>query len=373
METFEKLKILSAFSQYDISCACGTNKDDRRKRADSGKWLYPVSLPNGGYTVLLKTLLSNACINDCKYCPVRADNNIRRCDLHPEEIAKIFMEYYQKRKAFGLFLSSGVIGNPDNTMDKINASARILRQKYGYNGYIHLKIIPGASSASIEDAISLANSVSLNIETPGEKRFQVLSKKKNYINDIIKPLTLISKLIQNQKGVKKINFTTQFVVGASDEVDSEIIRYTYYLYEKLRIHRVYFSAYQRGLGSSDIPGEKLKLPNPDDILMREHRLYQTDYLIRKYGFRSHEIIFDRDGNLFLDKDPKEVWAERNPDFFPVKINRADKETLLRVPGIGPKTASMIIEYRRHKKISSLEDLKVKPKLAKKANKFVIFD
>ncbi|MCX7914571.1 MAG: helix-hairpin-helix domain-containing protein [Thermodesulfovibrionales bacterium] len=373
MDVLEKLEVLSTYSQYDISCACGTNKYDRRKRGCDGKWLYPVPLPNGGYSILLKTLLSNACVNDCKYCPIRVDSNIKRCTLQPEEIAKVFMEYFHKKKAFGLFLSSGVVGSPDNSMEKIIATARILRQKYGYPGYIHLKILPGVSEAAIEEAISLANSVSLNIETPGEKRFQILSKKKDYLKDIIKPLTLVAKLIQKSCEAKRINFTTQFVVGASDEIDSEIVDYTFKLYEKLKIHRVYFSAYQRGLGDPNIPGEKCRSVNPDDILMREHRLYQTDYLIRKYGFKRHEIIFDRNGNLMLDKDPKEIWAERNIELYPVRINRADKEMLLRIPGIGPKTVSAIIKYRKYRKIKSLEELGLRPSLIKRAKKYIIFD
>src|ERR1700690_2799693 len=143
METIEKLKLLSADSQYDLACACGSTKDDRRKRGLDGKWLYPVVLPQGGYSILLKTLLSNACANDCKYCPLRSVSNVQRCTLLPEEVASIFMEYVRKRKVFGLFLSSAVIGSPDYTMDRINTVARLLRGKYEYRGYIHLKIIPG--------------------------------------------------------------------------------------------------------------------------------------------------------------------------------------------------------------------------------------
>src|SRR5512135_2545728 len=149
METIEKLKVLSEDSQYDLACACGTGKEDRRRRGTEGKWLYPVTLPQGGYSVLLKTLLSNACSNDCKYSPLRSETDLRRCTLQPEEVANLFLEYLRKRKAFGLFLSSGVIGNADHTMDRINAVARLLRNKHRYRGYIHLKIIPGASDAAI--------------------------------------------------------------------------------------------------------------------------------------------------------------------------------------------------------------------------------
>jgi len=225
MDTVEKLKILSADSQYDLACACGTSKDDRRRRGLDGKWLYPVTLPSGGYSVLLKTLLSNACSNDCKYCPLRSETDVRRCTLQPDEVARVFMEYWRKRKVFGLFLSSGVIGSADYTMDRINAVARILRYKHNYKGYIHLKIIPGSSDSAIEDSVSLASAVSLNIETPGRKRFEILSNKKDYANDIVRPLKLMSKLTAKGMRHGRVKCTTQFIVGASDEMDSEIVEY----------------------------------------------------------------------------------------------------------------------------------------------------
>src|SRR4030042_4125589 len=220
MDTIEKLKVLSEDSQYDLACACGTSKDDRRKRGLDGKWLYPVALPQGGYSVLLKTLLSNACANDCKYCPLRSGSNVRRCTLSPDEVARIFMEYYRRRKVFGLFLSSGVIGNPDNTMERINTVARLLRGRHEYRGYIHLKIIPGASDAAIEEAISLSTAVSLNIETPGRRHFELLSGKKDYERDIIRPIKLMGKLTAKGARFSKVKCTTQFIVGASEETDS---------------------------------------------------------------------------------------------------------------------------------------------------------
>lgn len=373
MDTIEKLKILSNDSQYDLACACGSSKDDHRRRGGEGKWLYPVTLPNGGYSILLKTLLSNACSNDCKYCPLRSETNVRRCMLQPEEVANIFMEYVRRKKVFGLFLSSGVIGNSDHTMDRINAVARILRYKHNYKGYIHLKVIPGASDAAIEDSISLASAVSLNIETPGKKRFDVLSAKKDYMNDIIRPLKLMSKLTGQGMRHSRVKCTTQFIVGASDETDSEIIQYMFNLYNRLKFQRVYFSAYQKGLGHPDIPGEMRLLSSPDGIFMREHRLYQVDFLVRRYGFSQDDIPINTSGNLRLDKDPKEMWAESHPEFYPVRINTSDREALLRVPGIGPKTVGMILKIRREKRITSLEDLGLKGKRLEKAKQYVIFE
>ncbi len=372
MDTIEKLKILSEDSQYDLACACGTGKDDRRRRGLDGKWLYPVALPQGGYSILLKTLLSNACKNDCKYCPLRSETDVRRCTLQPEEVANVFMEYLRRKKVFGLFLSSGVINNPDYTMDRINAVARLLRYKHDFRGYIHLKIIPGASDAAIEDSLSLATAVSLNIETPGKKRFDVLSSKKDYIQDIIRPLKLLTKLTRQNERFARVKCTTQFIVGASDETDSEIIDYMFRLYKNLHFQRVYFSAYQKGLGHPDIPGERQFMVNPEQSFMREHRLYQADYLIRRYGFSSDDIILDRSGNLRLDKDPKEIWADRHSEFYPVRINSADRESLLRVPGLGPDTVAGILKIRRERMIRCLEDLGIKGKRLEKIKRYIIF-
>jgi predicted DNA-binding helix-hairpin-helix protein len=373
MDTIEKLKVLSEDSQYDLACACGTNKDDRRKRGPDNKWLYPVSLPQGGYSVLLKTLLSNACANDCKYCPLRSETNVHRCSLRPEEVANIFMEYLKKKMVFGLFLSSAVINNPDYTMEKINAVASLLRYRHNFRGYIHLKIIPGASDAAIEDTMSLASAVSLNIETPGKNRFDLLSDKKDYLRDIIRPIKLMAKLTARGNRFSRVKCTTQFIVGASDETDLEIIKYMFALYKRLKFQRVYFSAYQKGLGHPDIPGERQLLSNPETPFMREHRLYQADFLIRKYGFSEKDIIPDKCGNLRLDKDPKEVWADNHPEYYPVRINKSDKEALLRVPGLGPNTVSRILKVRQDRKITRLEDLGIKGKRLEKIKSYANFE
>jgi len=371
METIEKLKVLAADSQYDLACACGSNKDDRRRRGLDGKWLYPVALPQGGYSILLKTLLSNACSNDCKYCPLRSDSNVQRCTLAPEEIAHIFMEYVRRKKVFGLFLSSAVIGDPDYTMDRINNVARLLRGRHEYRGYIHLKIIPGASDAAIEEAISLSTAVSLNIETPGKKHYDLLSCRKDYDQDIIRPIKLMGKLTAKGTRFSKVKCTTQFIVGASEETDAEIIRYMGGLYNRLNFSRVYFSAYQKGLGKPDIPGEKRLTTDPEALFVREHRLYQVDFLLRKYGFQEGEIPLDAGGNLPLDRDPKQIWADNHPEFYPVRINAADKETLLRVPGLGPETVKRILKQRKERKILGIDDLRIQGKRARQMSRYLI--
>ena len=371
-DTQEKLEILSGDAQYDLACACSTSKDEHRRRSSDGKWVYPVTLPNGGKSTLFKTLLSNVCTNDCKYCPLREQMDVRRCSLNPAETAKVFLDYYNQRKVFGLFLSSGVLTSPDTTMDRLNNVARLLRRKHGFKGYVHLKIIPGASDTAIEEAVSLASAVSLNIETPGEKSLVKLSAKKRYIRDIIEPIKLISRLTGRGSRYEKVKQTTQFIVGAAGEQDAEIVKYMYGLYERLKMHRVYFSAYQKGLGDDSIAGERAGPEGPTDILMREHRLYQVDFLLRKYGFAESDIIFENNGNLSLAIDPKQAWAIRHPEFFPVNINRASRFSLLRVPGLGPVTVKRILQQRKQSRISSIRDVgKVGIRL-EKAEKYLIF-
>jgi predicted DNA-binding helix-hairpin-helix protein len=258
-------------------------------------------------------------------------------------------------------------------MEKINETARLLRRKHDYRGYIHLKIIPGASDAAIEEALSLATAVSLNIETPGKGRFEALSKRKDYAEDIVRPIKLLGNLTSQGEKYSGKKCTTQFIVGASDETDSEIVDYTFGLYRRMNFKRVYFSAYQRGLGRPDIPGEKRPLSSPRDSFMREHRLYQADFLIRRYGFSKTDMTYDGGGNLRLDKDPKEVWADLHPEFYPVRLNRSDREALLKAPGIGPETAGRILRLRREGRIARLEDLGVRGKRLEKIKRYAVLD
>jgi predicted DNA-binding helix-hairpin-helix protein len=370
-DTEQKLDILSRDGQYDLACACGTSEDDHRQRGADGRWIYPVTLPNGGKSVLFKTLVSNVCNNDCKYCPLREQVDVRRCSLGVEETVKVFLDYYNQKKVFGLFLSSGVIGTADATMDRLNTISRLLRNKYKFMGYIHLKVIPGASNAAIKEAVSLASAVSVNIETPGEENLAKLSDKKQYMSDIIAPLKLISRLTRRGSRYARVKQTTQFIVGAAGETDKDIVRYTWGLYDRLKLNRVYFSAYQKGLGDEDLPGEK-QLHPPADTFTREHRLYQVDFLFRKYGFKGSDIVFDVAGGLSPESDPKEVWANSHPEAFPVNVNYADKFELLRVPGLGPVTVNRIIERRRFGRLQVLSDIGKVGLLLQKASRYLVF-
>ncbi|MGD9110078.1 MAG: radical SAM protein [Phycisphaerales bacterium] len=370
-DTEQKLSLLSADAQYDLACACSADNSERRRRGANGKWIYPVTLPNGGTSVLFKTLLSNVCTSDCAYCPLRHDQDVNRCTLSIEETVKAFWDYYRRGEVFGLFLSSGVIGSADATMERLVGVARKLRQNREFKGYIHLKIIPGCSNAAIEEAISLSNAVSLNIETPGEKHLKKLSGVKDYLRDIIEPIKLISKLTARSNRFEKVKQTTQFIVGAADETDTEIVKYMWGLYDRLKLQRIYFSAYQKGLGNERLSTEG-KMTEPEEVFVREHRLYQVDFLLRKYGFTEQDMVFDKNGNLPLEVDPKQSWADSHPERFPVDANSAPKYELLRVPGLGPITVSKILKRRNQGRLRSVEDIgKVGVRLAK-AEKYLRF-
>jgi predicted DNA-binding helix-hairpin-helix protein len=388
-DTRQKLEILSEDAQYDLAWAGGCKKQEHRRRGPQGKWIYPVTLPNGGTSVLFKTLVSNVCSNDCKYCPLRANQDVRRCTLNEEETVNTFLDYHKRGEVFGLFLSSGVLGTPDATMERLNRIAKILRYRRSFRGYIHLKVIPGASANAIEEAVKLSSAVSLNIETPGDKHLAKLSDKKRFIEDIVEPIKLISRLTGRGNKYERVKQTTQFIVGAADETDSEIVKYMWGLYDRLNLRRIYFSAYQKldtpdpaNLFSprpqveveivkpqSEIRNPKSEIPSP---FMREHRLYQVDFLLRRYGFSESDIIFDEQGNLPLDTDPKESWAKRNPQYFPVDINKASRDELLRVPGLGQISVDRILEHRKTAKIKTISDLGKSTVRLTKANEYLAF-
>jgi len=373
LNTQRKLELLADASRFDLACACGTNDRDHRTRGQDGAWLYPVSLPSGGTSVLLKTLLSNVCVNDCLYCPFRSEQDTRRCTLAAEEVAQVFMDYFRRRKVFGLFLSSAVVRDADYAMEKVIAVARILRAKYQYRGYMHLKVMPGASDAAIEEMMSLASAVSLNVEVPRRANLLTLSHEKDYHEDIVRPIKRISQLRAPGSPYARVKQTTQFIIGAADGTDADIVNATFGLYKRLRLSRVYYSAYQRGVDDPELPGQQRRPARPGDLLTREHRLYQADWLLRKYGFDAGEIPFEADGALSLETDPKEAWARLHPEFFPLDVNRADRLELLRVPGFGPTTVKRILDLRKNgAKMRSLSPLGKMGKRLRKAQTYLKF-
>jgi len=372
MDVREKLDLLSSDSQYDLACACGTGRDRRRRSVDGSRWLYPVPMTSGGFGIMFKTLMTNACGNDCRYCPLRSRGNAARCKVTPDEVVGTFLDYHRRLGLYGIFLSSGVPDTPDRAMEPLIAAAEMLRRREHYRGEVHLKIIPGASEAAITEAMRYASTVSLNIEVPGKSHFEKLSEAKDFECDIVRPLKFMTAHAGD--GRRRVKTTTQFIVGASDETDAEIVRYMDGLYNRLRMNRIYFSAYQQGLGDPAIPGERRRFDLSDgrDRLTREHRLYQVDFLLRKYGFATSELVFEPDGQLDLKFDPKERWAQTHPALFPVRLKSADRETLLRVPGLGPVYVSRILKTRRENTMRSLADIGLVGVNAMKAASYLDF-
>ncbi len=314
-----------------------------------------VALPNGQRMPLLKTLLTSACERNCNYCAFRRGRDFRRATFSPDEMGQTFMRLYQSGRVKGLFLSSGVAGGGMRTQDRLLDTAEILRHKLGFQGYIHLKIMPGAEFAQVERAMQLADRVSINLEAPTTESLARLAPQKVFMQELLQPLRWVDKIRRTQsaqagwKG-RWPSSTTQFVAGGAGENDLELLRASEYLHGKLGLARVYFS------GFSPVPDTPLEDQAAIDP-WREHRLYEADFLLRDYGFSVEEMPFSRDGNLPLDSDPKLAWARTNLAGHPVEVNRADLHELLRVPGIGPRGARAILAARRKNALKSMDDLK----------------
>ena len=312
-------------------------------------------MPNGQHIRLLKTLLTSACERNCFYCPFRSGRDFRRQTFRPDEMANTFIALQRGGVAEGIFLSSGIAGGSVRTQDKLIDTIEILRYRYQYQGYVHLKLMPGAEKAQIEQAMRLADRVSLNLEAPNAERLEKLAPGKVFIEELFQPLRIVEDIRRSQlpssgwRG-RWPSMTTQFVVGAVGESDLEILSTTNYLHKQLRLARAYYSAFHP---VSDTPLENLAAETPE----RENHLYQASFLLRDYGFDLEELPFDEAGRLPNKVDPKTAWAQTNLIKTPVEINIASPEELLRVPGIGPKGAKSIIKARRLGALRELSDLR----------------
>lgn len=313
-----------------------------------------AALPGGKTVPLLKTLLTSACERNCYYCPFRAGRSYRRHTFSPEEMAKTFMDVYRAGMVQGLFLSSGIIKGGVATQDRLLDTVAILRHKHNFPGYIHLKIMPGAEKDQIFRAMQLADRLSVNLEAPNARRLADLAPKKIFYEELLRPLQWIDDIRRNQPAYHSRNgrwpsSTTQFVVGAVEESDLELLIISELLIKKSNLSRVYYSAFTP---IKDTPLENHPAENP----LRQHRLYQSSFLLRDYGFDMEELPFDAHGNLPLEEDPKVAWAQRHLLHDPVEVNRAAPEDLLRVPGIGSKSMHRIVAARRHGRLRHLADL-----------------
>jgi predicted DNA-binding helix-hairpin-helix protein len=315
-----------------------------------------VRLPGGGATQLMRVMQTSACSLSCGYCPTWCGGKVRRATLAPDEVATVFAEAHRKGQAQGLFLTSGVPGRPHRATDRMLATLEILRRREGFEGYIHVKILPGAEREQVLAAARLANRVSVNLEAPSDDGLRALSREKDLSGDLLPKLELAGRLALAARHdprpgtVRPAGNTTQFVVGAAGERDRQILGLVARLERQRLLHHAHFSAFQPVEGT---PFEG----RPAAPAAREFRLYQAEHLLRRYGFAFDDLVFDDDGNLPLDDDPKTAWAHAHPRWFPVEVTTAPLERLLRVPGIGPRSARTLVEGRRAVALRMLGDLR----------------
>jgi predicted DNA-binding helix-hairpin-helix protein len=316
--------------------------------------IRPVRIPGRGTTTLMRVMQTNACSLSCGYCPTFCGGRVKRTALSPEEVARTFMESHRAGVAQGLFLTSGVPGRAPRAVDRMLAAIEILRKREGFAGYVHIKLLPGAEPAQVEEAARLANRISVNLEAPSDEHVHRLTHDKNFSGDLLPKLEHAGRLLAARRGVPGAlpasGTTTQFVVGAAGERDREILGVVDRLERRRLLHHAHFSAFQPVAGT---PLENL----PPTPAARELRLYQAEHLLRQYGFALHELAFGHDGNLDLERDPKTAWARANPALFPLEVTRAAYEALLRVPGVGPATARALVESRRATTLRGREDLR----------------
>ena len=372
----EKLGILSDAAKYDVSCASSGSKRANKDKGlgdTTGIGICHSYTEDGRCVSLLKILLTNHCIFDCAYCVSRKSNDIKRAAFKVEEVVDLTMNFYRRNYIEGLFLSSGIFKDADYTMERLVQVAKTLRLDHKFNGYIHLKTIPGASEELIKEAGLYADRLSINIEIPTDEGLKKLAPDKNR-EDMTTPMRQISTGIIANKDERKVirhaptfapaGLSTQMVIGATGESDFNIMTTADNLYDQYNLKRIYYSGYVPISHDDRLPGIGSPVP-----MLREHRLYQTDWLMRVYGFKMTEILDDKNPNLDLALDPKIGWALRNLPFFPVDVNKADKEMLLRVPGIGFKSVEKIIQGRRFRQLN-FEHLKSMGVILSRARYFI---
>lgn len=373
MELIEKLTILADAAKYDASCASSAapKRSSQGKTglgATNGMGICHSFTPDGRCVSLLKILLTNFCLYDCQYCVNRRSSNVPRARFTAEEVVRLTMDFYRRNYVSGLFLSSGIIQSVNYTMEQLVLVARLLREKHAFRGYIHLKTIPDADPLLIQEAGRYADRLSVNIELPTEQGLTQLAPEKS-IPGIQQAMQIIHHHKQDEIENKRpplfapAGQSTQMIVGADAADDHTVLRRAETLYQQFSLKRVYYSAF------SPIPDSPRTVPFTAPPLLREHRLYQADFLIRGYGFGSEELL-PTEGNLSLDIDPKLAWALANRELFPVDLNRAEAGVIARVPGIGLRTTERLIELRRERKIR-YDDLIHLRCVLSKARPFVI--
>ncbi len=369
MDQLNLLKLLS--SDMALEPAEDTGCPQVTPRQAAALNISSAAMPNGKRISYLKTLLTSACERNCNYCPFRAGRDFRRATLKPDDMAQMFSTLYRARLVEGMFLSSGVVNGGVHSQDGILDVAEILRNRQGFTGYLHLKLMPGAQAAQIERAMQLADRVSINLEAPTVKTLEKLAPRKAFMEELLEPLRIVEHIRRTQPDHhgwhgRWPSVTTQFVVGAVGETDLELMQTTAYLTRHLHLARAYFSSFHPMV---DTPFENLPASSPT----RQLRLYQASFLLRDYGFDLEDLPFTADGRLPEQADPKLVWAQANLSESPLEINRADLRQLLRIPGIGVKGARAIIEARRKNPLKAPEDLSRLGVAPARALPFILID
>lgn len=364
MEIDKKIAILADAAKYDASCASSGSKTRGKKGLGSisGNGICHSYTPDGRCVSLLKILLTNFCIFDCKYCINRVSSDVRRARFSVAEIVNLTLDFYRRNYIEGLFLSSGIIRDANYTMEQLVLVAKTLRTEHHFRGYIHLKTIPGADERLVTEAGLYADRLSVNIELPTVADLEKLApeKKRPQLEQNMADIQLKATEIQEDRkhGLKTPLFvpggqSTQMIVGATPTPDRDILHTASYLYHKYKLRRVYYSAF------SPIPFADARLPGIKPPLLREHRLYQADWLLRFYDYKVEEIVSDKHPNLDIEIDPKTSWALRNPNYFPLDVNSAPREALLRIPGVGVLSVNKMLTIRRHKKLTLADLLKLR--------------
>ncbi|MGZ5252869.1 MAG: putative DNA modification/repair radical SAM protein [Flavitalea sp.] len=372
----EKLSILSDAAKYDVSCSSSGSKRKNTTNGlgTTGNGICHAYTEDGRCVSLLKILLTNHCIFDCAYCVSRKSNEIKRAAFTVQEVVDLTINFYRRNYIEGLFLSSGIFKDPDYTMERLVRIAKKLRHEHNFHGYIHLKTIPGASDELIKQAGMYADRLSINVEMPTKASLKMFAPDKNQ-EDMIRPMKYLTQSILENREEKKLfkktplfapaGQSTQMVIGASPESDLEVLAVANGFYEQMKLKRVYYSGYVPISNDNRLPAVGTPVP-----VVREHRLYQADWLMRFYGFKVNEIVSFDQPHLDLDIDPKMNWALRNMQLFPIDINKADLEMILRVPGIGVQSAHRICNSRKFNKLN-WEHLKKMGLQLNKAKHFIV--
>ena len=364
----DKLSILGELAQYDASAGRFSEQRPMRKKMDDDSHdphsgVYYSFVPGGQCVPLFKVLMTNQCEHNCVYCVNRCDRQVKRTSFSPDELAVTFTDMYRAGIVAGLFLSSGIVGGGDHAMEPMIAAVELVRKKYRFKGYIHLKVLPGASRSAVDRACRLADRVSVNIEAPTQTVIEHIAPHKLVFDNVIEQFRWM-KEAHKRYHLIPAGSTTQLVVGATDETDLEIMRSVMWMYDHVGLHRAYYSAFT--------PVEQTPLEGRDATPPeRENRLYQADWLVRHYGFKVDELPFDERGLLPLDVDPKLAWANGHPERFPVELNEVDFTELLRVPGIGKLSAARIVRARRAGKLRNAQDVEKMGVVMKRAWPYVV--